>query len=56
VKLLGETLAGDTPGQPIDNSLTAQLSSLTTGIGQTVGTAAGIIITTPFRVFELALD
>lgn len=56
VKLLGETLASEDPNRPRENALTGQLESLTSGIGQTVGTAAGIIITTPFRVFELALD
>jgi len=56
VKLLGETLARENVGAPTDDTLTTQLSTLTTGIGQTVGTAAGIIITTPFRVFEMVLN
>jgi len=54
VKLLGVTLTqADTIVN--DPTLSNQLSSITGTIGQTVGNAAGIIITTPFRVFELAL-
>lgn len=56
VKLLGETLTSNDLERSKESSLTNQLESLTSGIGRTVGTAAGIIITTPFRVFELALD
>lgn len=56
VKLLGETLTGDGIEQPGDSRLTSSLESLTSGIGTTVGAAAGIIITTPFRVFQMALE
>lgn len=56
VKLLGETLTRDDPGTLVDGSITSRLSTLTSGIGQTVGAAAGIIITTPFRVIELAVE
>jgi len=54
VKLLGVTL---TRAETVvnDGTLTSQLNSITSSIGETVGSAAGIIITTPFRVFELVL-
>ena len=54
VKLLGVTLTREDTIVN-DRTLSNQLSSITGSIGQTVGNAAGIIITTPFRVFELAL-
>lgn len=57
VKLLGVALTSDDLEQlDDDDTITEELSSISRNIGRTVGNAAGIIITTPFRVFELALD
>lgn len=55
VKLLGVALTREDLATTSEGTLTSQLNSITSSIGETVGSAAGIIITTPFRVFELVL-
>lgn len=54
VKLLGVALTREDIATD-NGTLAGQLNSITSSIGKTVGSAAAVVITTPFRVFELAL-
>lgn len=55
IRMLGEGLAdtdGDS-GSPSEEDLNRRLTQLTRGIGQTVGSAAELIVTTPFEVLNV---
>lgn len=55
VKLLGERLSSEGDLDERDQDVVAgRMESLVRGIGQTVGSAADIVITTPLQVIELA--
>lgn len=54
VKLLGEGLKSDKLGQS-ESDITNRIGTLTQGIGQTLTSAAEIIITTPFEVMKVAV-
>ncbi|MDZ5696340.1 alpha/beta hydrolase [Chelativorans sp. M5D2P16] len=55
VRLLGEGLV-DSDDTPVTEDRIAQrLEGLTRGIGQTIGSAADLIITTPFEVINIAV-
>ncbi|WP_265518897.1 alpha/beta hydrolase [Nitratireductor luteus] len=52
IRLLGDTLVAD--AQPTsEQEITERLDRLASGIGQTIGSAAELIITTPFQVFDV---
>jgi len=56
VKLLGEGLRDDDRfTAQSEDDVTRRIGQLTQGIGQTVGSAADIIITTPFEVLKIAV-
>jgi len=55
IRLLGEALVTSDENTPAENELGRRLESLTQGIGQTVGTAAELIITTPFDVLNITV-
>nr|WP_173932260.1 alpha/beta hydrolase [Chelativorans sp. Marseille-P2723] len=55
IRLLGEGLA-ETGAQPLaDQAITRRLANLARGIGQTVGSAAELVVTTPFEVLDIAV-
>jgi esterase/lipase superfamily enzyme len=54
VKLLGERLQSDNFGQN-ESEITDRIGTLTRGIGQTLTSAAEIVITTPFEVMRVAV-
>ncbi len=54
VKLLGESLRADQIGHS-ESDITNRIGTLTQGIGQTLTSAAEIIITTPFEVMKVAV-
>lgn len=54
VKLLGESLRNDQIGHN-ESDITNRIGTLTQGIGQTLTSAAEIIITTPFEVMKVAV-
>ena len=53
IRLLGESLAGADENRPPEREIARKLDSLAKGIGQTVGSAADLIITTPFEVLDV---
>lgn len=53
IRLLGESLARADDDRPTDREIAHKLDTLARGIGQTVGTAADLIITTPFEVLDV---
>lgn len=57
VRMLGASLADADAGEgtPSEQELNRRLSQLTRGIGQTVGSAAELIVTTPFEVLSIAV-
>lgn len=55
VKLLGEKLQADDQLRN-ESDLTSRIGTLTQGIGQTLTSAAEIIITTPFEVMKVAVS
>jgi esterase/lipase superfamily enzyme len=55
VKLLGERLQSDDFGQN-ESEITNRIGTLTRGIGQTLTSAAEIVITTPFEVMRVAVS
>ncbi|UUP19280.1 alpha/beta hydrolase [Nitratireductor thuwali] len=52
IRLLGETLVAD-EGPTDEQEISRRFDRLASGIGQTIGSAAELIVTTPFEVFDL---
>ncbi|KFB09847.1 alpha/beta hydrolase [Nitratireductor basaltis] len=55
VRLLGQGLLRDQTDGDFEDDLAGRISTLGSGVGQTIGTTADIIITTPFEVLGLTL-
>jgi len=55
VRLLGQGLLRDQNDTDFEDDLAGRIGSLGAGVGQTIGTTADIIITTPFEVLGLTL-
>lgn len=55
VRLLGQRLLRDQTEDGFDDDFADRIGSLGAGVGQTIGTTADIIITTPFEVLGLTL-
>lgn len=55
VRMLGDRLEEDDGLGASDDAITTRLDGLARGLGQTIGTAAEIIITTPFEVLNVAV-
>lgn len=55
IQMLGEQLARDDLSEQTAMPLDQQIARLTGGIGQTVGSAAAIVITTPLEVINVAI-
>lgn len=56
VRLLGEGLAASRNGPtPSEQEISRRIERLTRGIGQTIGSAAELIVTTPFEALNIAV-
>lgn len=55
ISILGDRLREDDQLEPSEQQLTARINELATGVGGTLGSAAAVVVTTPFEVINIMI-